>query len=147
MSSPASAKRNEDVNILAELKKISKILVFSNSKVIEEEIGRIANSDARKKMWVLIDGNRMPKDIAEKTGLSTMAVSYFLDSASAAGIVEYAQRKPPQKLLDYVPPSWISLVVTEEAVDTLKNKGAADSKASTTKQPNQVKKPEGAINE
>ena len=133
--------------ILSELTKISKILTLANSKAIEEEIGKIAHSEARKKMWVLIDGKRMPKDIAKEAKVTAMAVSYFLEAASAAGFAHYAQREPPKKILDYVPPSWISLVVTEEAVDTVKNKGTEDNKASITKQPTQTKNPEGMSNE
>ena len=113
MSSAPNSPRNEDANILTELRKISMILTFANSKVIEEGIGKIANSDTKKQIWVLIDGVRMPKDIAEKIDANAMAVSRFLDAASAAGFVEYSQRKPPRKLANYVPPSWISLVVTE----------------------------------
>lgn len=106
-------QKNEDDATLRELRKISKILTLANASVIEKELSKIANSDARKKMWVSIDGIRMPKNIAEEVGVTQMAVSYFLNAASAAEFIEYAQRKPPRKILDYVPPSWIDLVMKE----------------------------------
>ena len=95
---------------LRELRKISKILVLANASVIEKELSKIATSDARKKMWVLIDGKRMAKDIANEIGVTQMAVSYFLAAAVAAELIEYAPHEPPRKILDYVPPSWIELV-------------------------------------
>jgi len=105
---------NQDSPVLSELKKISKILLLANSTNVEEELAKIANTNVRKKMWVLIDGKRMPKDIAKEVGVSSMAVSYFLNCASAADLVAYAQREPPRRILDYVPPSWVDLVVREE---------------------------------
>lgn len=95
---------------LRELRKISKILILANASVIEKELSKIATSNARKKMWVLIDGKRMAKDIAKEIGVTQMAVSYFLSAAVAAELIEYAPREPPSKILDYVPPSWLELV-------------------------------------
>lgn len=95
---------------LRELRKISKVLMLANASVIEKELSKIATSDARKKMWVLIDSKRMAKDIANEIGVTQMAVSYFLSAAVAAELIEYAPREPPRKILDYVPPSWIELV-------------------------------------
>jgi hypothetical protein len=103
-----------DESSLRELKKISKILLLANAPIIEKELSKIANSDARKKMWVLIDGKRMPKDIAKEVGVTQMAVSYFLTAAAAAEFVEYTQREPPRRIFDYIPPSWIGLVIKQE---------------------------------
>jgi hypothetical protein len=100
---------------LRELKKISKILTLANAPVIEKELSKIANSDARKIMWVLIDGKRMPKDIAQEVGVTQMAVSYFLNAACTAEAIEYTQREPPRRMLDYVPPSWIELTLKQKA--------------------------------
>jgi len=102
-------EKNEN-STLRELKKISKILLLAHASAIEREISKIANTDARKKMWVLINGKRMPKDIANEVGVTPMAVSYFLNAAAAAELIEYSPRKPPCKILNYVPPSWIELV-------------------------------------
>lgn len=113
----------EEILTLRELKKISKILMIANASIIEKELSKLATSDARKKIWVLIDGKRMPKDLAKETGVTQMAVSYFLNAAAAAEFIEYAQREPPRKILDYVPPSWIDLLTKEcVEVDEQKNR-------------------------
>ncbi|MCW4004983.1 MAG: LacI family DNA-binding transcriptional regulator [Candidatus Bathyarchaeota archaeon] len=104
---------NQDNLVLNELRKISKILLLSNSAQIDNELEKVADNEARKKMWVLIDGKRMPKDFATEVGVSLMTVSRFLDSASAADLVAYTPKKPPVKTLDYVPPSWLNLVFAE----------------------------------
>ena len=106
-----NASKKEDNATLRELKKISKILILANASIIEKELSKIANSDARKRIWVLIDGKRMPKDLAKEAGVTQMAVSYFLNAAASAEFIEYTKREPPCKILDYVPPSWIDLVM------------------------------------
>jgi hypothetical protein len=104
----------DDTPTLRELRKISRILMLANASVVEKELSKIANSDARRKMWVLIDGIRMQKDIAKEVGVTQAAVSYFLTAASAAEFIEYTHGKPPRRILDYVPPSWIDLIVKEK---------------------------------
>jgi hypothetical protein len=99
---------------LAELRKISKILLFANAPVIESELGKIATSEDRKRMRVLIDGVRTPKDIATQLKVTERAVRYFLDGLTAAGFIENIRGEPPKKILDYVPPSWIELVQAQE---------------------------------
>ncbi|MEM1577359.1 MAG: hypothetical protein QXT98_07605 [Archaeoglobaceae archaeon] len=99
--------------ILQELKKISKILILINASTIENELSKIANTDARKKMWVLVDGKRMPQDIANMVEVSRRAVSYFLEDMATAGFIEYNPYKPPVRILDYVPPSWLELLTKE----------------------------------
>ena len=98
----------------AELKKISKILLLAHASVVEAELGKIATSDGRKKMWVLIDGIRMPKDIAGLLKITERAVRYFLDSLLTAGFIENPRGQPPKRILDYVPPSWIELIASKE---------------------------------
>jgi hypothetical protein len=120
---------SENGPVLRELKKISKVLILANAVQIEKELEKIANSAARKKMWILIDGKRMPKDIAKEVGVSTMAASYFLDVASAAELVAYTQREPPRKVLDYVPPSWVALVISEDQEETKKSGDTQDLKS------------------
>jgi len=99
---------------LRELKRISRILLLANANTIEKEISKIANSESRKKMWVLIDGKRLQKDIATEIGVTQPAVSYFLAAASAADLIEYHKGEAPSRILDYVPPSWIDLTIKEE---------------------------------
>lgn len=99
-----------DEQILAELRKIAKIILLANAKVIESELAKTVRTGERKRMWVLTDGHRMPKQIAQDAGVSTMAVSYFLATGSAAGLIEYVKGNPPRRLLDYVPSDWAELV-------------------------------------
>ncbi len=103
---------------LRELRKISRILILANATFVEKELSKIATTNDRKKMWVLMDGKRMPGDIAKETGVTAMAVSIFLNAGVAAELVEYQRGEPPRRILDYVPPGWIELVklpVSEEA--------------------------------
>jgi hypothetical protein len=114
--------------VLRELKNISRILTLANASVIEGELSKIANSDARKRMWILIDGKRMPKDLAKEVGVTPMAVSNFLTALAAAEFVEYTQREPPSRKLNYIPPSWIGLVVKEKSDETAANTERKDEK-------------------
>lgn len=95
---------------LKELKVISKVLILANADAIEKELSKIATTDERKKMWVLIDGKTMPKDIADHAGVTAMSVSYFISAGVAAELIKYIKGKPPRRVLDYVPPGWISLI-------------------------------------
>ncbi len=95
---------------LRELRRISKVLILSNAPAIEKELSKIASSDDRKRMWIYMDGKRMPKDLASMVGVTAMAVSVFLNAGIAASFIEYEKGKPPTRLLDYVPPAWLPLV-------------------------------------
>jgi len=95
---------------LRELKLISKVLILTNAGAIERELSKIATTNDRKKMWVLIDGKRMPKEIADQAGVTQMAVSYFVNAGVVAELIEYVKGKPPRRILNYVPPEWINLV-------------------------------------
>lgn len=127
---------NQDSTILNELQKISKILLLANADQLDRELGKIADNDTRKRIWILIDGKRMPKEIAIQIGVSPMTVSRFLDSASAADLISYAAKYPPVKKLDYVPPSWLNLVFgkVEEELDqqnkTVANNGKTSDKGT-----------------
>lgn len=99
---------------LKELKKITKILTLAHAESIEKELSKVATSDERKRMWVLIDGNRMSKDIAQEVGVAVRSVDRFLKIASAAGLAENPRGKPPRRVIDYVPPAWIELLKIEK---------------------------------
>ena len=96
--------------VFRELRKISKVLTLSNSSVIEKELSKIASSKERKQMWVLSNGNRMLKDIADAVKVTPQAVGQFLIAGAALELIEYQRGKPPRRLLDYVPPEWLSLI-------------------------------------
>jgi hypothetical protein len=112
---------SEYVSTVRELKKISKILALANAPLLKKELSKIANSPVRKKIWVLIDGKRIPIEIAKEVGVNPSTVSRFLESAVAADLVDYPHRGAvPYRILDYVPPSWASLVMGESSEETLK---------------------------
>jgi len=93
-----------------ELRKISRILILANAPAVEKELSKIATTEERKKIWVLMDGKRMPGDLAKEAGVTAMAVSRFLNAGEAAGLIEYKRGEPPRRALDYVPPAWTELV-------------------------------------
>lgn len=64
-----------DDKMFRELRKIAKVLILSNAKLIESEISNIATTDDRKKMWALIDGQRSSKDIANELKVTQRAVN------------------------------------------------------------------------
>ena len=99
-----------DKLILKELRKISKLLTLIHGDAIERELEKIANTEKRKVMWVLIDGHRMSRDIARIVKVTEDAVNKFLRKMARAGFVENPRGKPPKRIIDYVPPSWVELV-------------------------------------
>ena len=98
---------------LAELRKISKILILANAKAIEDELLKYATTDERRKIWVLIDGKRMSKEIAKSIGITTRAVDMFLKDLESAEVIDNPWGKPPTRILDYVPASWLELIKVE----------------------------------
>ena len=136
-------RSKEDTLTLRELRKISKILILANASVIEKELSEIAKTDSRKKMWVLIDGKRMPQDVADVIGVTRRAVTYFLDDAAVAEFIEYNPYAPPRKILDYVPPSWIELVAKERGEEeALKDKKLSEVEAADAKDKTSEKDPD-----
>lgn len=125
---------------LKALKSILKVLILSNADVIEKELTKIATTNERKKMWVLIDGKRMPKDLATQTGVTQMAVSYFLNACVVAEFVEYERGEPPRRILNYVPPDWINLV-------KFPSSEISEEKQNTSPDVTQITKKEGIRNE
>jgi hypothetical protein len=127
-----------DTTTLRELKKISKILTLANASIIENELSKIANTDSRKKMWVLIDGKRMPQDIADMVGVTRRAVTYFLDDAATADFIEYNPYEPPRRIF-YVPPSWIDLIAKERGEEEAAKDKPQTMKADSAIAPKQEK--------
>jgi hypothetical protein len=120
----------ENDETLKELRLIRKVLILSNSDTIEKEISKVATTDDRKKMWVLIDGKSMPRDIAVAIGVTRRAVTYFLENASTAGFIEYTPHSPPKKILDYVPQKWIGLVEVAGSETIVKKEDTMDTNES-----------------
>lgn len=101
---------NKKDPILDELKKIYRLLILIHGDAIERELSKIANTEKRKVMWVLIDGTRMTKDIANFVNVTERGVNKFLKELSLAELAENPRGRPPRRLINYVPPSWISLL-------------------------------------
>lgn len=98
-----------------ELERISRILMLVHAEEIESELSKYATTDERKKVWVLIDGKNMPKDMAKLAGnLKVRAIEIFLKQLAKAKLIENPSRKPPSKLIDYVPLSWTELLENEK---------------------------------
>jgi len=117
---------------LTELKKISKILTMVNAETIENELAKYATTDERKKIWVLIDGKRMSKDIATSSGVTRRAVDLFLKSLEVAELIESEWGKPPKKIFDFVPAPWLDLIKPDE----VKPEETAQKEVSQTNEPN-----------
>ena len=98
---------------LTELKNISKILALVNAKAIETELLNYATTKDRKRVWVLIDGQRVSKEIAELIGITERGVNKILKIFETAELIENPRGEPPKRLLNYVPPSWLELVNIE----------------------------------
>jgi len=100
--------------VLEELKRISKILTLAHGEALESELSKIMTSDERKKIWVLIDGVKLSKDIAKDVGVTVRSVNRFLAIAEKAGLVENPWGKPSKRKIDYVPAKWIELIKLPE---------------------------------
>ena len=98
---------------IRELRKITKILLLVNSEIIERELSKFATTNERKKMWALMNGEILPKDLGTAANVTPQAVSYFLAAGKATGLIEYSPRIPPRRVLDYVPPKWLELIAVQ----------------------------------
>lgn len=99
-------------NELMELRKITKILTLAHGDSLERAIAKYASTDNRKIIWVLIDGSNMPNDIIRKMGTTRIkrrTVYDFLEVLEEVKLIVNPKRKPPKRLIDFVPSSWIEL--------------------------------------
>ncbi len=111
---------------LEELKKISKILTLVNAKAVEDELSKYATTAERKKAWILIDGNNLPEEIGEKAGMKLRTIQDFLKILVDATLIENFRGKPPRRLLEYIPASWLESIKPEE--EKTKDKKRNESK-------------------
>lgn len=116
--------------MLKELKKISKIMMLANGNALETEIAKYATTPDRKKIWILIDGNRQADEIVKVSGLTQAPVYRFLKILEDANLIERPRGQPPRKWLDYVPAEWIDLIQDDSQQSDLEQK--TDSKKSET---------------
>jgi hypothetical protein len=133
-----------DEQVLAELHKISRILSLVNSKALESELSKYVNTDDRRRMWILIDGIRMPKQIAAEARASERAANYFLAALVSAELIKYERGQPPSKLFDFVPASWTELISKGEADVVQKPEDASQQATlSESSSPEQESKSKG----
>lgn len=78
------------------------------------ELSKYATTNERKKAWILIDGNRLPDEIGKNAGVKLRTIQEFLKILVDATLIENYRGKPPKRLLDFVPASWLELMKTEE---------------------------------
>lgn len=92
---------------LFELRAIKRILSIAHSDKLDVYLNEVITTHNRRKMWIALDGQRLPNDIAKEVGVSAAAVTYFLKTITDARLVEYEQGKPPRKIIDHVPTQWL----------------------------------------
>jgi len=101
---------------MKELQKITRTLTLAYADSLEKSLEKYASTDVRKMIWVLIDGINMPKDIMNRIGkdrIKERAIRVFLETLEEAKLIENPKRKPPERLVDFVPASWIALFERE----------------------------------
>jgi len=128
-----------DEQILRELRKLSKVTTLVNARALEVELSKYVNTPERRRMWTLIDGKRMLKDIAQEVNLTERAVNYFVTALSAADLVQYERGKPPMRLLDYTPANWLESILPSKSEQVV---AAPASGASQATLPPMVSAPE-----
>lgn len=96
---------------LKELQKITRILTLANTEALTQALSEYVSTDERKMIWVLTDGVNMPKDMVKKIGkMKVNTVEKFLKELEEVRLVENPKRKPPTRLVDFVPFPWIDLL-------------------------------------
>ena len=103
-----------DDEMLKELKKISKVLMMAHGERLEKQLAKIATTDDRKRIWVLINGELTPEEISKQTGIKTSTIRPYLTILNKAELIQNPYGKPPEKLIDYVPPKWVELLKLPE---------------------------------
>ena len=113
---------------LAELRKISRLLTLINAELLEKELAKYVTTDERKKVWVLINCERMPDELSKNSGMKQSTLYNFLKILSNADLIEVPYGKAPKKKLEFVPASWLELLQPE--ADERKQEGKKDVKTT-----------------
>jgi hypothetical protein len=103
-----------DDETLKELKKISKILAMAHGEQLEKELSKIASTDDRKRIWVLMNGELTPEEISRQTNITIGTIKNYLTILKKAELIENPYGKPPKKLIEYIPPRWVELLKLPE---------------------------------
>ena len=96
--------------LLLEMKKNNLLLTIAHSERIIEYLENVATTTDRKKIWVLIDGNRNSQQIADILNLSKRSVDRFFKLAEDQGLLINPWGQPAKKLIEYTPSEWLDLL-------------------------------------
>lgn len=95
-------------DLVLEMRRMNAILQAAFRTQLEREIASVASTSDRQKIWSLIDGKRMTKDIAQLSGIPRRTIDDFLSAAENAGLLLNPRGRPPSRLVDLVPSLWLS---------------------------------------
>jgi len=100
-----------DEKILANLEEIKLLIRLMAQAQLEEKLSTIATTDDRKKIWVLVNGERDSQKIADMINISKRSVDRFLKLAENMGFVNNPWGKAASRKIDYVPTNWVEMVL------------------------------------
>ena len=116
---PNSSELEKEVklaHLLAELKKLNRVLLLSNGSRLESELERFATTASRKKVWVLMDGKTDINAMIGPSGLARSKVYGFIGMLEGAGLAEKRHGQPPTRAIEFVPASWAELLHQDPGV-------------------------------
>jgi hypothetical protein len=85
---------------------IRKLLELQAKGEIEKELGEIASTPERRKMWILCTGELSTEQISKKSKTSDRTVQYFVKDGVRAGLLGLKKRGYPKRLIDFIPAGW-----------------------------------------
>jgi Fic family protein len=73
-----------------------------------QDLEKIASTPQRQEMWRLCNGSLSTEDIAEKIGVSTRSVQYFIEEGEKKGLIKLYRRGYPKRNEDFdeIPAEW-----------------------------------------
>ena len=112
MTAAPNSSGDDSINeeILAELRKMSKVMVLVNGDKIESQLAKYATTPERKKIWALMDGTRDMNELIKSSGLKQAQVYKFVTALENAGLVSRSRGQPPVRIVDFVPAEWAELI-------------------------------------
>ena len=99
--------------IIFQLRAINRTLGIAYAEKLDAYLNEVIRTPVRRKMWIALNGTRLPNEIATEVDVSPAAVTYFLKTITNARIVEYIQGQPPRKIIDHIPFEWLIEVEDE----------------------------------
>ena len=108
------------------LGEFTRLLTLVNGEALEKELSKYATTNERKRAWILIDGKRTTEEIGQAAGMKLRTIQDFLKTLNNASLTE---SRPPKRIIDYVPASWLDLL--QPGDEDKKPKGEKDVKATS----------------